>query len=462
MRIRFLPYLALCGIVSSCAFAQTTTAVKPPTEMALADCGVDVRPQDLANGDYGGFISWPELVTEMQGWAKHTDLVSVSSLGKTVEGRPIPLFHITGKAQTLVAKPEIFYLVGIHPREQAPTVCIVRFVNELLNGYGHDGEITHLLDTRTVWVVPMLNVDGKIYDFQHGNGTSKGADWRKNRRENGDGTYGIDLNRNFPVRWGGNRAYDKAWKTTTADTKGNIYEGPAPASEPEVRAVMDFISTHPLRIFLDLHSPLHDMRSPGQLSQSERDVFAGLLAKMQKTQKEPYPLQVPKAASEPLSETRGGDSGISYPWAYYSTGAYSFNIEIGLKGRYPDPATVEQEYTDNIRGPLFTLLRECDGLKPASKGKLTFGASKWQGEGKAGERVVWMPQIKGDFDYVAAQSDDAMGVIPMEFHLAGSASKGFPILIQKEAKVGTHIPLTLYAWNHDRQMSVFKDTLVVR
>jgi hypothetical protein len=216
-----------------------------------------------------------------------------------------------------------------------------------------------------------------------------------------------------------------------------------------------------LRVVLDLHSPLHDMRSPGFLSQSERDVFATLLAKMQQSQKQPYPLQVPKAGGEPLRETRGGDSGISYPWAYYSTGAYAFNVEIGLKGRYPIPTTVEQEYTDNIRGPLFTLLRECGDLKPTTKGNLSFGTSKWIGEPNAGSRIVWQPQIQGDYSYAIAQSADAMGVIPMEFRLA-PATKGFPILIQKDAKPGTHIPLSLYVWNRDRQLSLFKEILVVR
>ncbi|BCM90716.1 zinc carboxypeptidase [Abditibacteriota bacterium] len=462
MGIRLLLFfLALGGVASSCTFARNEAAPETSSVLALAQCGVDVRPQDVSDGDYGGFYTWPELVEQMANWAKHTDVVSVESLGKSVEGRPIPLFHISGKTKTFAPKPEIFYLVGVHPREQAPTICIVRFINELLDGYGRDDEITHLLDTRTIWIVPMLNVDGKIFDFQHGNGKTRGADWRKNRRENKDGTYGVDLNRNFPVRWGGNRAYDKAWKTTTTDTKGNIYEGPAPASEPETRAVMNFISHHPLRVVLDLHSPLHDMRSPGFLSQSEHDVFAGLLREMQATQKQPYPLQLPKTGGEPLTETRGGDSGISYPWAYYSTGAYSFNIEIGLKGRYPSPATVEQEYKDNIRGPLFTLLRECADLKLATRGHLSFGASKWEGTPKAGERVVWRPQIKGAFSFAVAQSDNAAGIIPMEFHLA-PATRGFPILIQKDAKAGTRIPLTLYVWTAARQLSIYKETLVVR
>lgn len=458
MRHPFL-LLLLALALSLPSSAQTQGRISADT---LAKYGVEVRRRDAANGDYGGFYTWPELVAQMRDWAtKHADIVQVSSLGKTTMGHPIPLFRISGTAQTFAPKPEILYLVGVHPREQAPTVCIVKFVNELLNGYGHDDDITSLLDTRTIWVVPMLNVDGKIYDFRQGNGTTKGADWRKNRRKNPDGTRGVDLNRNYPTRWGGNRAYDKAWKTTTTDTKGNIYEGPRPASEPETRAVMNFVSSHPLRILLDLHSPLHEICAPGFLSPRERAVFAALLDKMRATQKAPYPLQLPEAGGDPPTETRGGNSGVSYPWAYYTTGAYSLNVEIGLKGRYPAPATIEREYTNNVRGVLFTLLRECPHLKLASKGDLTFGDSIWEGVPKAGERVVWHPKINGPFSYASALSASTAGIIPMEFCLA-PATNGFPIFIQKGAKRGTRIPLSLYVWNEERQVSILNETLVVK
>ncbi len=472
-------FLASVTLVNVSCWAQKNapkTALAPTaptTALTSQECGVDVRPQDLPDGDYGGFYTWPEIVGKIDGWLQsYPQLISVQKLGTSVEGRAIPLLKISNHPKIDADKPEILYLVGLHPREQAPTVAIVNFVSELLAGYGKDAEITRLIDTREIWVVPMLNVDGKIYDFQHGNGKTRGGDWRKNRRANADGTFGVDLNRNFPVRWGGNRAYDAAWKGSTAETSTNIYEGSAPGSEPEVRAAMDFIAARPLRVMLDLHSPLHDMRGPGFLSASEQPIYQKLLQNMQQSQQAPYPTQLGKPGVEPATETRGGDSGISYPWAYYATGAYSFNIEMGYQSgpdakyttgasaRYATAASVESEYAANIRGPLMSLLRDCGDLKLAALGTAKLLSSKWEGTPTAGEKVLWKPQIAGAFDYAVAMSDSAAGVISLEFRRA-PGERGFPIQIQTGVPAGTRIPLSLYVWK-GRERSVLKTELVVR
>ena len=46
-----------------------------------------------------------------------------------------------------------------------------------------------------MYMVPCLNPDGFEYSRLHY------SFWRKNRRDNGDGTFGIDLNRNFDVNF---------------------------------------------------------------------------------------------------------------------------------------------------------------------------------------------------------------------------------------------------------------------
>src|SRR5437867_5784979 len=44
--------------------------------------------------------------------------------------------------------------------------------------------------------VPVVNPDGYAYT------ESSDRYWRKNRRDNGDGTFGVDLNRNWGYQWG--------------------------------------------------------------------------------------------------------------------------------------------------------------------------------------------------------------------------------------------------------------------
>lgn len=458
---RTFPLLTLSLILGGSACAQQSSA------SALAQCGIDVRPEDVANGSYGGYVTWPEMVDGMKEWiAKYPGLIRCQSLGKSYEGRDIPLLKISGNPDVDGAKPQLLFVVGVHPREQAPSVAIMRFVSELLENYGKDPETKKLLDNRVFWLVPMLNVDGKIYDFKKGDGAMQGADWRKNRHDNGDGTYGIDLNRNFPVRWGSARAYQRSWRASTTDTKGNIYEGKSAASEPETQALMRFIKSHPLRVMLDFHSPLHEILCPPYLSSREQPVYQQMLDGMRATQKEPYPVSVLKPGeSEPSDEGRGGDSGISYTWSYYATGAYSFNIEYGapvtgIRGRYPDVSYIETEYDANIRGPLMYLLRKSGDLPLAGKGSAKLASAKTDAAPQPGTTVFWKPQIQGEYQYAVLTSENPVAVVKAEFRLSSNA-KGFPLEIQADAKPGTVVPLSLYVWTSDRKVSELHSSVTV-
>ena len=68
-----------------------------------------------------------------------------------------------------------------------------------------EGRITHLVNNREIWIIPILNPDGYIFDRE-----DPDRFWRKNLRDNSendryeDGCDGVDLNRNYPFEWGHN------------------------------------------------------------------------------------------------------------------------------------------------------------------------------------------------------------------------------------------------------------------
>jgi len=89
-----------------------------------------------------------------------------------------------------------------------------------------------------LYIVPCLNPDGFEYSREHF------SFWRKNRRDNGDGTFGVDLNRNFSIGF-----------KKSKNRSSNIYGGPYPFSEPETRAIKNFVDSHEnITIALDYHS----------------------------------------------------------------------------------------------------------------------------------------------------------------------------------------------------------------
>ena len=72
--------------------------------------------------------------------------------------------------------------------------------------------------------------------------------WRKNRRYNANGTFGVDLNRNYGYKWG----YDE--NGSSSDPSSNVYRGTAPFSEPETQAIRDFCINHHFIITLNYHT----------------------------------------------------------------------------------------------------------------------------------------------------------------------------------------------------------------
>ncbi|MBK9176428.1 MAG: immune inhibitor A [Flavobacteriales bacterium] len=102
---------------------------------------------------------------------------------------------------------------------------------------------TYLLDERELFFVPCVNPDGYVYN--EATDPAGGGMWRKNRRDNGDGTFGVDLNRNYGHQWG----IDDSGSSPIP--MSDTYRGPSPFSEPETQAMRNFIEG---RSFVTKHS----------------------------------------------------------------------------------------------------------------------------------------------------------------------------------------------------------------
>lgn len=116
----------------------------------------------------------------------------------------------------------------------------------LTDNYLSDPEATWLVDNRQLWFIPVVNPDG--YYYNEVIAPNGGGMWRKNRRDNGDDTFGVDLNRNFGYKWG----YDYVG---SSDYPGSLtYRGTAPFSEPETDNIRNFVEQHNFIISLFYHS----------------------------------------------------------------------------------------------------------------------------------------------------------------------------------------------------------------
>jgi hypothetical protein len=196
----------------------------------------------------GGYHTYNETVAVLDSiHAMHPDITTAKvNIGTTIEGRTIWAMKISDNPEVDEDKPEIFYNGLIHAREPIGIELLLYFMKYLTDNYSTNPEVKDLVDNRELWFVPIINPDGYVYnESQNPNG---GGMWRGNRRLNWNGTYGVDLNRNFGYGWGND---DIGSSPNPGD---ETYRGTAAFSEPETQAIRDFINAHDFVIVVNYHS----------------------------------------------------------------------------------------------------------------------------------------------------------------------------------------------------------------
>ncbi|NLI00739.1 MAG: carboxypeptidase [Chthonomonadales bacterium] len=233
--------------------------------------------------------------------ARFPELLHVHSIGESYEGRPIWCATLTqSSAGPAEDKPALYIDGNIHATEVSASTACLYFLQWMLEHYGSDPDVTRCLETRAFYVVPRLNPDGPErylspkretlrssvrpypYDEEPIGGLKRedldgdgriltmripdpNGPWkiddedprlmvRREPTETGGNYYrllpegtiedwdgvtigmrptkeGLDLNRNYPAQWRPENEQSGA--------------GPFPTSEPEIRATVAFIASHP-------------------------------------------------------------------------------------------------------------------------------------------------------------------------------------------------------------------------
>uniref|UniRef100_A0A182FJ97 Peptidase M14 domain-containing protein n=2 Tax=Anopheles albimanus TaxID=7167 RepID=A0A182FJ97_ANOAL len=167
----------------------------------------------------------------------YPDICSTKSIGKSVQGRELKVLRISNGSPTNSA---IWMDGGIHAREWISPATVTYIAGNLVEDWDNQPAYIRSIDW---YILPVHNPDGYEHSHQYD------RLWRKNR---GGLQYGpcagVDLNRNYGYKWGG--------QGTSKQPCSEIYAGTGPFSEPETKAVSDFMrqSAASWKGFLTFHS----------------------------------------------------------------------------------------------------------------------------------------------------------------------------------------------------------------
>ncbi len=216
-----------------------------PIAVLERECLTAAAALDENLGAYHTYDEMNGVLDSLAG--EYPDLTRIDTLGTSIEGRLIRAIKISDNADSDEPEAEVFIMGCHHARELMSVDVPLLFAEYLLTNYATSTQIRDLVDNREVWIAPMINPDGHVY-VQNNHTGDWWTWWRKNRRNNGDGTFGVDPNRNYSYMWG----YDNSGSSPNPSSE--VYRGTAPFSEPETQAVRDFCAGRDFSVALSYHS----------------------------------------------------------------------------------------------------------------------------------------------------------------------------------------------------------------
>lgn len=227
----------------------------PSQKIQSAGCGSPIPsysvPVNFTLGTYGGgYLFYQEMLDNLDSMAAlYPSLITIKQpidTTLTIEGRPVFYMKISDNPQTDETEPEVLYTAIHHAREPESMSQLIFYMWYLLENYSTSTEIQYIIDNTEMFFVPCLNPDGYIYNEV--NDPGGGGMWRKNRRDNLDGTFGVDPNRNYGYNWG----YDD--NGSSPDGFDETYRGSGPFSEPETQAISSFCNGRQFLLTLNYHT----------------------------------------------------------------------------------------------------------------------------------------------------------------------------------------------------------------
>lgn len=207
-------------------------------------------PGTFRLGSMGGFFTYDEILQKLDSmrlrWPNLISIKQPTGPLRSVEGRPLYWVKISDNPDVNEPEPEMLYNGVHHAREPMSVAQMVYYMYYLLENYATNPDVRAIVNNTELYFLPFVNPDGYVYNET--TNPQGGGMWRKNRRDNLDGSFGVDPNRNYATNWG----YDDIGSSPNGFSE--VYRGPSAFSEPETQAVRDFSLQHAFQVVLNYHS----------------------------------------------------------------------------------------------------------------------------------------------------------------------------------------------------------------
>ncbi len=164
------------------------------------------------------FRTYTSMTSELQQISNdYSSIVYLESLGQSVQSREIWALKISDNPTMEEVEPEVRICGCHHGNEYMSVELPMELAWYLVQNYGTDPYVTDLVDNTEIWLIPMVNPDGR----------TAGSRYNSN---------GVDLNRDYGYNWNGEGG------------------SPSPFSQPETQIIRNHALENNFVISLSYHT----------------------------------------------------------------------------------------------------------------------------------------------------------------------------------------------------------------
>ncbi len=278
-----------------------------------------------------------EIETQFIAWAAaYPTLFSYQSIGNSVQGRPMWVGKVSDNVGSDEPEIEVKYIGAMHGDELTGLENCMKLIDTLLTGYGVDAELTEMVNDYEIYILPLMNPDGR-------NVGTLGQRFNAN---------GQDLNRDFP---------DRCWDSTNT-TAGR---------EIETANVMNFSATRNFVISANFHGGEVVANYPWDSNYNGASVFSpspedALFYQIALTYAQSNPTMYNHSNFPPDGTTNGAEwyhvSGGMQDWNYVWMGDKEVTMEISYTKSGPESA-LDSLWRENRRSMINYLQMAREGVR---------------------------------------------------------------------------------------------------
>ncbi|XP_063061672.1 carboxypeptidase D isoform X2 [Engraulis encrasicolus] len=302
-----------------------------------------VEPEDFRHHHYQDM-----MLFLLKYSAKCPAITHLYSVGKSVEGRELYVMEISDNpGMHEPGEPEFKYIGNMHGNEVVGRELLLNLIEYLCRNYGVDPEVTLLVNSTRIHIMPSMNPDG----YEKG----REGDVRGYAGRNNSNNY--DLNRNFPDQY-----------TTITEPR-----------QPETIAVMNWLRSYPFVLSANLHGGSLVVNYPydddpagrTQYSKSPDDEVFKMVARAYSEEnvlmhnghpcEKLYPSEFFKDGITNGAKWYNVPGGMQ-DWNYVNTNCFEVTIELGCV-KYPHASDLRSYWEQNRRALLRYMHQVHKGVK---------------------------------------------------------------------------------------------------